>query len=305
MSAKMVSAPDLAGVFAAAVTPLTADLQLDLSALPGLLEFLGGRGCHGALLLGTTGEGPSFSVRERADIFREAARWRAASRPDFKLLAGTGCANLADTIDLTRAAFELGVDGVVTLPAFYYKGVGPEGIAAYFERIVQEAVPAEGRLLVYHIPQVSGVGIPPQSVARLRERFPRQIVGMKDSEDNLAHTLATTQAFPGFRVFAGSDSIFADALAGGAVGCITALCNVLSPLNRAVWEAHLRGTTAPEGQAALTLARQIVKGLNGPAAMKSALADLFGFPRWGVRPPLEPLSVEQSHRLMEELAALT
>jgi 4-hydroxy-tetrahydrodipicolinate synthase len=296
--------PDLRGVFAASVTPLTADDRPDLDALPPLLDFLAARGCHGVLLMGTTGEGPSFSVAERAAVFRTALEHRARALPGFRVLAGTGCASLAEAIELTRRAFDLGVDGVVTLPAFYYKAVSPGGLAAYYEQLVQAAVPADGRLLVYHIPQVSGVGIPAESIARLRERFPRQVWGMKDSQDDLPHTLAMTAQFPGFGVFVGSDSLMTDALAAGAAGSITALANVTTPLNRAVWDAHSAGATAPDAQARLARARQAVKGLSGPAAMKCALADLFGFPLWPVRRPLEMLSAEQREKVCRELAEL-
>ena len=256
------------------------------------------------LLLGTTGEGPSFSVAERTEILAEGLRHRDAAQPNLKLLAGTGCASLPDTIALTRAAFELGADAVVTLPAFYYKGVSPEGIAAYFEEIVRQAVPANGRLLTYHIPQVSGVAIPAASIRALRQNYPDQVWGMKDSQDDLPHTLAITSQFPGFHVFAGSDSILTDALAGGAAGSITALANVTSLLNRAVWDAHQAGRTAPEAQQALVVARLAVKGLSGPAAMKAVLADLFGFPEWSVRAPLEPLPVDIRARLSAAMAKL-
>ena len=134
----------LEGVFAAAVTPLDAGGAPDLAALPALIDFLAGRGCHGVLLLGTTGEGPSFSVQRE---LRSCARACVTEpRPGRKLqvLAGTGCANLSDTVELTRAAFDLGVDAVVTLPAFYYKGVGPDGIASYYEQVVRRAVPGTG-----------------------------------------------------------------------------------------------------------------------------------------------------------------
>lgn len=295
---------DLNGAFAAVVTPIDAGSQPDLAALPALLDFLVKRGCHGVLVLGTTGEGPAFSVREREAVIREAARHRAAAHPDLKLLAGTGAASLADAIELTRLAFDLGVDGAVVLPGFYFKGVSPAGISTYFEQIVRSAVPSDGRLLVYHIPQTSGVGIPAESIASLRQRFPRQVWGMKDSQDDLPHTLAMLAQFPGFGVFVGSDSIMAEGLAAGSVGAITALANVTAPLNRAVWDAHQAGRTAPEAQARLVRARQAVKGLNGPAAMKCALADLFGFPLWGVRPPLELLAPEARRKLCAELEAL-
>ena len=292
------------GVFAAAVTPLTPDLNPDPGALPALLDHLAQRGCHGALLFGTTGEGPSFSIRERTEFLYEAVHYRDSAQPGFKIFAGTGCPSLSDTIELTHKAFDLGVDAVLTLPAYFFKGVSAEGLAQFFEQVVRAAVPDDGRLLVYHIPQVSGVGVPDETIARLRQRGVKQVVGMKDSSDDLAHLLTTAQAFPGFGVFSGSDSILTDALNGGAVGCITALANVTSPLNRAVWDAHQRGESASEAQAKLTHARQVAKGLNGPAAMKAALAGLFGFPRWSVRPPLEPLSAEQSRKLAEELGAL-
>lgn len=302
--ASALPSADLRGIFAAAVTPLTPDLAPDLGALPGLLDFLAGRGCHGALLLGTTGEGPAFSVDERLAVLCAGLQQRASALPGFRLLAGTGCANLPDTIALTRAAFDHGADGVVVLPPFYFKGVSPGGLVEYFTDLIRAAVPASGRLLVYHIPQVSGVAIPAAAVARLRERFPRQLFGMKDSQDELAHTLSILEQFPGWGLFVGSDSLITDGLAGGAFGSITALANVTSRLDRAVWDAHATGTAAPEAQARLVRARQAIKGLNGPAALKTALADLFGFPLWGVRPPLEPLTAEQRTRLIAALSEL-
>jgi 4-hydroxy-tetrahydrodipicolinate synthase len=295
---------DLRGVYAAAVTPLTKTLLPDTDALPALLDFIAGRGCHGALLLGTTGEGPAFSVAERVAVMRSAAQHRAAHRPAFRLLAGTGSANLTDTIALTRAAFDLGLDAALALPAFYFKGVAPDGLAAYFEHLIEAAVPADGRLLVYHIPQVAGVGIPAQTLMRLRARYPQQFWGMKDSQDHLPHTQAVLAEFPGLGVFAGSDAIMSEALAAGAAGAITALANITSPLNRQVWDAHVRGTTAPEAQARLTRARQVTAGLNGAAVQKFALAELFGFPHWPVRPPLEDLPAGAKQRLAVELREL-
>ena len=102
----------LSGVYAAAVTPLKPDLSPDLEAVAPFLSFLASRGCHGALIFGTTGEGPSFSPAEREAIWRAALQVREQA-PNFRLLAGTGTPSLTETIDLTRLAFELGYDGVV------------------------------------------------------------------------------------------------------------------------------------------------------------------------------------------------
>jgi len=94
------------GVFAAAVTPIKSDQTLDIESIPQLLSFLAQRGCHGALLFGTTGEGPSFAANERIGLMRAAAQARLAL-PEFQLMAGTGTPSLEETIALTHAAFDL------------------------------------------------------------------------------------------------------------------------------------------------------------------------------------------------------
>lgn len=299
-----VTAPH--GIIAAAVTPLRPDLAPDVDALPPLLEFLAQRGCHGALVLGTTGEGPAFSVEERVSIVRAAVEHRNSALPGFQLLAGTGCANLPETVQLTRAAFDLGVDAVVVVPAFYYKGVSAAGVVAYYARLIEAAVPPAGKLLFYHIPQVTGVGIPAESISQLRQQLPQQAWGMKDSQDELAHTLGVARAFPGLGLFVGSDSLLTAGLEAGAVGAITALANVTSPLSRAVWDAHHAGqpVAATAAQAALVRARAAIRGLAQPAAMKAGLAGLYGFPLWPVRPPLLPLAAEVAETLVAELREL-
>ena len=93
----MTSQHYLAGVYAAAVTPLR-DSTLDLDSVPSLLNFLASRGCHGAVLFGTTGEGPSFSPAERKALMRCAREARTAL-PGFRLIAGTGTPSLSETID--------------------------------------------------------------------------------------------------------------------------------------------------------------------------------------------------------------
>src|SRR3970282_3044701 len=103
----------LSGVYAAAITPCLPEGTPDFTGLLQLLTFLAERGCHGALISGTTGEGPSFSAKERLSLWEAASAWRKG-RPDFRLLAGTGTPSLSETKDLTQAAVQLGFnrDGV-------------------------------------------------------------------------------------------------------------------------------------------------------------------------------------------------
>ena len=101
----MTSHHPLAGVYAAAVTPLRAaslnrnrsDSTLDLESVPILLNFLATRGCHGVVLFGTTGEGPSFSPSEREALMRAAIAYRD-QLPSFRLIAGIGTPSLSETI---------------------------------------------------------------------------------------------------------------------------------------------------------------------------------------------------------------
>jgi len=115
------------GVYAASITPLKKDFSPDLGSLPGYLDFLARRGCHGALLLGTTGEGPSFSTKQRTEIFKAALEVRQ-EWPEFRLLAGTGTPSLDETEGLTKAVFDLGFDGAVTLPPYYFRASEEDGL---------------------------------------------------------------------------------------------------------------------------------------------------------------------------------
>ncbi|NQU29608.1 MAG: dihydrodipicolinate synthase family protein, partial [Anaerolineae bacterium] len=146
----------LAGVYAASITPINSNGDtLSLEFVPTYLDFLAERGCHGALLFGTTGEGPSFSSIERATLFEAAVAIRQ-KHPDFRLLAGTGTPSLQETINLNKAAFENGFEGVVVLPPFYFRNATDEGLFNWFDAVIRQSVPEGKYLLGYHIPRVSG-----------------------------------------------------------------------------------------------------------------------------------------------------
>ncbi len=283
----------LGGVYAAAVTPLGDDFSLDLEKLPELLAFLAGRGCHGALLLGTTGEGPSFSPEERRAILQAALLVRQ-EHPRFRLLAGTGTPSLDETIRLTRSAFDLGMDGVVVLPPYYFRNVRQEGLFLWFRQVIQQAVPRGGYLLGYHIPALSGVPLSLELLRRLRDAFPQQFAGIKDSSGEAGYAQQLGEAFGAeFLVLNGTDRLFILALRANAAGCITALANLISPTLRQVWDAHLRGASNLTAQSRLDKARSVLETY-APAApfIKAILHHVHHFPKWSVRPPLLPLAPE-------------
>jgi 4-hydroxy-tetrahydrodipicolinate synthase len=298
----------LAGVYAAAVTPLLADGTIDLDVVSDLLSFLQRRGCHGALLFGTTGEGPSFSSRERLEMLNAAAAFRQ-TYPEFRLLAGTGTPSLEDTITLTQAAFETGVDGVVVLPPYYYRNVSDAGLYAWFSQVLERAVPDGKVLLGYHIPPVTGVGLSIDLLQRLREDFPGRFAGIKDSSASPEHALHLGDHFgAGLLVLNGNDPLFSLALQNGAAGCITALANLYSPILRRIWDAHLLEEADVEAQAQMLALRAVLDRYPpAPALLKAMLARQHGLPRWSVRPPLLPLDADLEAQIageFEEAASL-
>lgn len=293
---------ELSGVYAAALTPLHPDLSPEVSALTGFLKFLARRGCHGALLLGTTGEGPSFSPEQRTAIFRAALEIRQ-EEPGFRLLAGTGTPSLEETIGLTKAAFDLGFDGVLVLPPYYFRKASEEGLLAWFSTLMQRAVPSGGAVLGYHIPDVSGVPLTLDLLARLKDRFPDRFAGLKDSSGDRHHAQQLGERFGrDLTVLTGSDSLFSLALASGASGCITAPANLISPLLRQIWEAHQCGESDGRAQARVNEVRECMQKFTPyPPLLKALLARSFGFPHWTVCPPLLPLSAEEAARAEAEI----
>lgn len=297
----------LGGVYAAALTPLRQDFSLDVASLPDMLDFLASQGCQGALIFGTTGEGPSFAPSERLAAFRAASAWRR-SQPGFRLLAGTGTPSLTETIELTQAAFDCGFDGVVTLPPFYFRKVSTDGLFAWYSQVIQRAVPPGKALLAYHFPSVSGVPITLELMERLSQAFPERFAGLKDSSGDAQFARQLGEHFgKALVILTGNDRLFSLALENHASGCITAMANLFSAHLRSLWEAYLQGDIP--GQASIqehvtALRITLDRYPPFPPLLKALLNRLYAFPRWAVRPPLLPLTLENEEQVLAELDAL-
>lgn len=255
--------------------------------------------------MGTTGEGPSFSPDERLAIWRAALNVRK-EHPNFRILAGTGTPSLEETIDLTKASFDLGFDAVVVLPPYYFREASPEGLFTWFSHLIQRGVPADGALLGYHIPQVSGIALSAVLLDHLHEAHPNQFIGIKDSSGDLAHAQHTAARYGDqFTLLVGNDKLLSASLEAGAAGCITALANLLSPDLRRIWDSHQTGQSDPGAQERLTAARAVMDAYPPAASLlKALLAHLHGFSRWPVRPPLLPTSEAAEQAAMQEFAKI-
>lgn len=301
----MTADHNLDGIYAACLTPLQEDLKIDIEALPELLHFLASRGCHGALLFGTTGEGPSFSTGERLEAFKSAVKIREIL-PNFKLLAGTGTPSLDETVQLTQAAFNRGFDGVVVLPPYYFKQVPEEGLFNWFDQVLRKAVPKDGALFGYHIPNVSGVSISIELIRRLKDSHPRRFAGLKDSsgDPELARELGL-QFGKDLIVLNGNDRLFTHALESQASGCITAMANVISPILRRLWDAFLRHEVEPNIQDKATAARMVMDRYPpAPPLLKYLIWQLFDKPYWPVRPPLLSINEDIGHKAVLEISKI-
>lgn len=296
-----LSPPDLHGIVPAVVTPLTSDDKPDLHAIQWHIRALIEEGSHGILLLGTTGEGPSMGMAERESILE--AGLEAAG--DAFVMVGTATPSLQDTVQLTRRAYQLGADVAVVLPPYYYKKVTERGLLDFFRRLFADAVPSDGMLMVYHIPQVTQVPLTFNLLEELVRVSDGRLVGIKDSSGDLEHARQLCSRFPEIRVFVGTDRFLLHGLELGASGCITAGANILAPLAVAVYRAFTSGEDAQRIQTCLTAARDVLEGYQPfPATLKGLLARRYGGDSWHLRPPLVTLSQGEQEDLLCALQAL-
>lgn len=301
----MTSQHPLAGVYAAAVTPVHRDSTLDLESVPVLMRFLASRGCHGAVLFGTTGEGPSFSPSEREALMRSVSAYRHQLR-GFRLIAGTGTPSLSETIDLTKLAFDLGYEAALVVPPYYFRKATDDGLFAWFSEVIKKAVPSDKYLIGYHFPNVAGIGFSIELLARLKDAFPTQFAGIKDSshDADLARNLGEKFGSD-LVVLTGTDSYVKLAMENKAAGCITAPANLISPDLREVWDLMNEGKDPTQAQARVTEKRHILEKYPPfPPTLKALLHRLHGLPRWAVKPPLESISSEMEEMAVNELSAI-
>lgn len=288
------------GVFAAALTPMTADLEVDLERVVAHNRWLLANGCDGVAPLGTTGEANSLSIDERLAILDALAD---AGITGAQLIAGVGCCAFPDTVTLTKRALANGAGGVLMLPPFYYKAPSEDGLFAAYANVVEQVGDPALKIYLYNFPQQVGFELPISLVARLHEAFPDTIVGMKDSSGDWPRMERIYAELPTFRLMPGSEEFLVPALRLGAVGCISATVNVNAPYAGETYR-HWQDDDADERQAHLTQLRQAFAGMPVIPAMKAYFAQTWGDDGWThVRPPFQAASADDLATASERLAA--
>jgi 4-hydroxy-tetrahydrodipicolinate synthase len=288
------------GVVTAVLTPLDQKGMPDLDRLQHHIRVLEQDGSDAILIMGTTGEGPSFSVVERKFVLEAAIR--AAVK--MEVIAQTGCASLADTIDLTRHAFSSGLKRVTVMPPFFFKEVSDDGLFEFYRRLIDNALPSTGKLMLYHIPQVTQAPISFDLVDRLLNTYGDYIGGIKDSAGDLDHLKELCHRFPQISVLTGNDHLILDALRAGAAGCVTGLVNCFASLAAGITRSFFTGNGDADGYQEQLI--QVWKVLSQyqpyPTLLKALAALRYQDSGWlRVRPPLDPMSLDQFDRMVGEL----
>ena len=297
----MNDAQRISGVLSPVVTPFGADLAPDPERFVRQCRWLLSQNV-GLAVFGTNSEANSLSVEERIELLD---RLIEGGIDPARMMPGTGCCALPDSVRLTAHAVKLGCAGVLMLPPFYYKGLSDEGLFRSFSEVIERVGDSRLRVYVYHIPPVAQVPITLGLVERLLKAYPTQVAGMKDSSGDWNNTKAFLEAFApsGFDVFAGSETFLLRNMRGGGKGCISATANVNpGPI------AHLYDTWKNENadyqQAQLDEIRTIFASFPMIPALKAAVAHYGSDAGWGtVRPPLVALTREQAGSLVTQLDA--
>src|ERR1700675_4526674 len=215
------------GVLSPVVTPFKADLSPDKERFIAHCKWLLSQNC-GLAVFGTNSEANSLAAEERSTLLDALI---AAGVDATRMMPGTGCCSITETVKLTSQAVKHGCAGVLMLPPFYYKAVSEEGFYRYFSEVVQRVGDARLKIYLYHIPPVAVVGITTGLVERLLAAYPNAIAGMQDSSGDSHNTETVHDAFAsaspvedspwrartGFDVFVGSESFLLANMRHGGV----------------------------------------------------------------------------------------
>jgi 4-hydroxy-tetrahydrodipicolinate synthase len=289
----------ITGILSPVVTPFKDDLSPDADRLVAHCRWLVSNDV-GLAVFGTNSEGNSMSVDEKIDLIEHLV---GSGLPASRMMPGTGCSALTDSVRLTKRATQLACAGVLMLPPFYYKGVTDEGLFRSFAEIIERVGDDRLRIYLYNIPPVSQVAITVALIERLLKAYPRVVAGAKDSSGDWSNTQAYIDNFAseGFDVFPGAETFLLQGLRAGGVGCISATANVNpGPIARlfASWQAD----DADTQQKRLNEIRGIFAKYPMIPALKAAIAHYGGDETWAVvRPPLVELDVEQRNSLVDDL----
>ena len=213
------------GVYAAGLSVLDQNLALDVKNTIKHAENVIDLGCHGVVFFGSTGQSQLISLSEKIQLINELPN----SRYKNKFIIGTGLNSLIDTINLMKISRSMGFNNFLIMPPAYYK-YGDDEVINFYSKIINEI--NDCKIILYNFEKLCGYKFSVQCVENLVKKFPKQIVGVKDSSYNLFETLKIKN----FSIFPGSEAKLLKGLELGCDGIITATTNITASLAREIYD---------------------------------------------------------------------
>jgi len=293
----------LKGVWVPVLTPQNSDLLIDKNRFFHHLDWLFQHEINGVVLFGTNGEANSFSDQERM-LLLEWVKKEGISNE--KVIVGTGCSALTDTIALIEHAIRLGYFHHLVLPPFYYKNPTINGLVNNYSEIINRIDNKHLKIYLYNFPQLSGIQLGVDLVEILSEKFPKNIVGYKDSSGDWDNTSQIMEKCPQISMFPGSEIFLSKALEKGAAGVITGTGNVNPGMVKQTYEAFYN-----DKEKSIILQKKIdaFRTAVQKYPLISALKGLIEYYRkdegWQyLRPPLTALSKADLENLIQSIDPL-
>jgi 4-hydroxy-tetrahydrodipicolinate synthase len=272
-------------------------MGLDIQGLERNIEFLLSCGIHGIVPCGSTGESATLSFEEHEKVIRITVDKVKGRIP---VIAGSGSNNTAEAVRLTKAAKDIGADGVLVISPYYNKP-NRSGLIKHFTKLADLDIP----VIMYNVPGRTGQNLEPDLIAELAQH--PNIVAIKEASGNISQIsriIEETQDDE-FSVISGDDNITLPILALGGSGVISVAANVDPRRMVAMYEAMKQG----DYQKALVLHfalsplfRSMFIDTN-PIPVKKAV-ELMGMAGGPVRLPLDELDIKKTEQLKKVLATI-
>ncbi|MDC3061380.1 dihydrodipicolinate synthase family protein [Candidatus Pelagibacter sp.] len=279
------------GIYAAGLSILDENLTLNVSKTIKHAENLIENGCHGVAIFGSTGQAQLLSISEKISLLNELSK----SKYKNNFIIGTGLNSLNETINFISISKSLGFKNFLIMPPAYYK-YGDDEVFNFYSHIINTHQNIQ--IILYNFEKLCGYKFSIDCVIKLVEKYPSQIVGIKDSSYNLFEILKIDN----FSVLPGSESKLLKGLELGCSGIITATCNVTSKLARKVYDDFHNKEDQTENEK-LCKVRAVFDKFN----LVSALHTLMGTKNRdynNILPPISILDEEKKEKLIVELNSL-
>ena len=279
------------GIYAATLSLLNNDLGLDIKNTISHAEKVIDNGCHGVVFFGSTGQSQLISLADKINLINNLS----SSNYKDKFIIGTGLNSLSDTISLMKISKSLAFNKFLIMPPAYYK-YGDQEVFNFYSNIIKEVI--DCKIILYNFEKLSGYKFTEDLVYKLVEKFPNQIIGVKDSSYNLYETLKIEN----FSLLPGSESKLLKGLRLGCSGIITATTNATASLAREVYDNFLNKKDL-KADKKLCAVRSAFEKFN----LISGLHTFFGQKNniyKNILPPLRILNNIEENKLIKELEIL-